>query len=108
MTNIVGQVGTKKLFENDRVIVWETRLRPGEKGDLHEHKHDYVIVVIEGDRAGADIAPEAQGPKNAFVGQRMEGDIHQGFVLFVEKGSVETAVNVGEQPFYEITVELKE
>ena len=50
MTNIVGQVGTEKLFENDRVIVWETRLRPGEKGDLHEHKHDYVIVVLEGDR----------------------------------------------------------
>jgi hypothetical protein len=40
----VERVGSKLLFENDRVRVWELRLAPGEREALHEHKHDYLMI----------------------------------------------------------------
>ena len=55
MSEIVGEVGTKKLFENDRVVVWEMRLAPGEKELVHEHHNDYVMVQIAGDRVAAQV-----------------------------------------------------
>ena len=36
------------LFENDRVVVWEMRLEPGEKELIHEHHNDYLMVQIAG------------------------------------------------------------
>jgi redox-sensitive bicupin YhaK (pirin superfamily) len=44
----LGDVGSTKLFENDKVILWEFVLEPGEKTPLHTHKHDYVWYVLEG------------------------------------------------------------
>lgn len=46
----MAEVGTALLFENDRVKVWEMDLEPGEDSGLHHHGHDYVLVVIDGDR----------------------------------------------------------
>ena len=107
MGEIVGEVGTKKLFENDRVIVWEMRLAPGEKELVHEHKNDYLMVQIAGDRVAADFEPGCKGTWSEFAGQRLEGDVFNGNVLFAEKGGIEAAVNIGNEPFYEIIVELK-
>ena len=61
MERTFGEVGTKLLFENDRVKVWELRLAPGEKERVHEHKRDYVMVQISGDRVAADFEPECGG-----------------------------------------------
>ena len=108
MSEIVGEVGTKKLFENDRVIVWEMRLEPGEKELVHQHQHDYLMVQITGDRVAADFEPGSQGTWSDFAGQRLEGDVYNGNVLFAEKGGIEAAVNVGNETFYEIIVELKD
>ena len=108
MAEIVGEVGTKKLFENERVVVWEMRLGPGEKEQVHEHTRDYVMVQISGDRVAADFEPGSSGTWKDFAGQRLEGDVFNGNVLFAEKGGIEAAVNVGDEPFYEIIVELKE
>ena len=35
---IEGTVGSKKLFENDKVIVWDFVLQPGETTPLHQHE----------------------------------------------------------------------
>lgn len=40
-------VGTKKVYENDRVVVWELELDPGEKIPLHTHVLDYMFYVYE-------------------------------------------------------------
>ena len=50
----------------------------------------------------------ARGPGADFAGQRLEGDVANGNVLFAEKGGIEAAVNVGNETFYEIIVELKD
>lgn len=41
------QVGTKLIFENDRVGVWEVRLRPGDRADFHIHDKPYFWTVVD-------------------------------------------------------------
>jgi hypothetical protein len=41
-------VGTRLLFENDRVRVWDLALKPGESLEKHAHRLDYVIIVESG------------------------------------------------------------
>src|SRR5919206_4178444 len=43
-----GPVGTRVLFENDRVRVWEVELQPGETLPMHHHALDYVVVSVTG------------------------------------------------------------
>jgi beta-alanine degradation protein BauB len=40
-------VGTRVVFENDRVRVWEIELGPGESLPMHLHELDYVFVVVD-------------------------------------------------------------
>ena len=41
-------VGSKVVFEDDKVKVWEFNLEPGEKTPVHTHEMDYVFYVIDG------------------------------------------------------------
>ena len=51
-----GDVGNKKVYENDRVCVWELRLEPGEESPVHRHGLDHILIQIAGDRIA--LAPE--------------------------------------------------
>ena len=42
------QVGTKVMFENERVRVWDLNLAPGESLPEHLHELDYLIMVVSG------------------------------------------------------------
>jgi quercetin dioxygenase-like cupin family protein len=46
--NCMAGVGTRKVFEDDRVIVWHLDLEPGQQGERHTHKLDYVVRVLSG------------------------------------------------------------
>lgn len=48
MGKIMSDVATKKLFENEKVVVWEMTLDLGERTGVHTHKHDYFFQVISG------------------------------------------------------------
>jgi quercetin dioxygenase-like cupin family protein len=100
---VLGGVGTKVLFENDRVRVWEMRLEPGERGAVHRHDLDHLLIEIDGDKMAVEPEPDTEGPYKDYL----EGDITPGAVIYVTRGGVETAVNVGSKPFHEIIVELK-
>ena len=41
-----GPVGTRVVFENERVRVWEIELAPGESLAMHQHDLDYVVVTL--------------------------------------------------------------
>ena len=41
-------IGTRLLFQNDEVGVWEVRLRPGERGGFHLHDRHYFWTVVQG------------------------------------------------------------
>jgi hypothetical protein len=101
--HVLGGVGTRLLFENDRVRVWELRLAPGERSDLHQHELDHVLVQIAGDRVAVEPDAATAGPYTEYF----EGQIQPGVAVYVERGGVETAVNTGALPYHEIIVELK-
>lgn len=44
----MSEVGTTKIFENERIILWEFVLEPGARTPCHTHRHDYVFYVLEG------------------------------------------------------------
>jgi len=102
-----GDIATKLLMENDRVRIWEMRLEPGERSALHRHENDYVMIQIAGDKMAAQFEPDSGGPWGG-AGGWVEGDIVPGNVIYAERGGIETAVNNGTKPFYEIVVELKD
>ena len=101
----LGDIATKLLLENDRVRIWEMRLPPGGRSDLHEHELDYIMIQIDGDKMAAEFEPDS---KDEWGGGRVEGDIAPGNVLYASRGGIETAINTGSKEFYEIVVELKD
>jgi beta-alanine degradation protein BauB len=101
---VLGDVGTRLVWENERVRIWEMVLEPGERSAVHEHTLDYLLVPLAGDRIGVEVEPDSAG---AF---RESGDfvVPVGKATFVARGGVETAVNTGRDTYREILVELKD
>jgi len=100
----LGPLGTKVVFENDTVRVWVLRLAPGERSAIHRHDLDHLLIQISGDRIAVEPQPDAQGPHREYL----EAPVIPGMVAHVAKGGIETAINVGDEPYYEIIVELKD
>ena len=101
---VLGPVGTEIVFENDRVRVWQLRLAPGERSAIHRHELDNILIQISGDRIAAEPEPDSEGPYREYI----EAEPVPGAVIYVTKGGVETAVNVGKEPYLEVIVELKD
>ena len=101
---VLGGVGTRLLFENDRVKAWELRLAPGEDSDVHRHDLDHILVLLGGDRIAVQPESDTKGPYKEYL----ESDVVPGMAVFVPRGGVETARNVGRQPYHEVVVELKD
>jgi hypothetical protein len=100
----LGDVATKLLFENERVRIWEMRLAPGEEGDVHRHDLDYVLVQIEGDRMAVVPEPDSGGAYREYL----EADVAPGQAIFIGRGGIEKAKNVGGRAYREILIELKD
>lgn len=99
-----GAVGTRLIFENDKVRVWQVRLAPGEQGPVHRHDLDHLLVQVSGDRIAVLPEPDSSGPFRDYL----EADVIPGAVVHVRRGGVESARNVGDEPYLEIVVELKD
>ena len=104
MTRELGGVGTGVLFENDRVRIWELRLGPGEKSDVHQHELDHILVLVSGDRIAVEPEADTGGPYKQFL----EAEVVPGSAVYVPRGGIETAVNTGAEPYVEIIIELKD
>jgi hypothetical protein len=100
----LGGVGSKVVFEDDRVRVWVLKLAPGERSAIHEHEVDHLLIQVRGDRVAVEPEADTKSPYR----ERMEADVIPGMVTFVPAGGIETAVNCGEEPYYEVIVELKQ
>ena len=101
---VLGPMGDKVIFENDRVRIWELVIPPGGDSNCHVHDLDYVLVQLGGDRVAAVPEPDTKSPYNEY----MEADVVPGQVIYIERGGVEIARNVGEVPYSEIIIELKD
>lgn len=94
----LGGVGTRLVFENERVKVWELFLEPGERSPRHEHTLDYLFCVLEGESVDADTDD----------GETIRIPVEPGNTFFIGRGGVETAVNRSAVRFREILIELKD
>jgi beta-alanine degradation protein BauB len=99
----LGPIATRVLFENDRVRVWENVLEPGEESAVHRHDLDYLIVDLAGDRIAARPAPDDTSGR-----QPIEAPVRAGQVVYLRRGSTETAVNTGQATYRTILIELKD
>lgn len=98
---ISSEVGTRVLFENDRVRVWDLRLEPGESTGLHRHESDYLYVVIgDGELQSVHADGTTDAPR-----KMSDGDVRFREVI---GETTHAAVNTGDQPWRNIVVELKE
>lgn len=106
-------VGTRKVFEDDRVVVWHLDLEPGEQGEQHTHHLDFVARVL----SGATL--EVSGPDGEFL-YRVERMVGDTMSFRMEGGSVvadlpghsgvpatHSVRNVGKGTFKEVLVEFK-
>ena len=101
---VLGGVGTRLLFENDRVKVWELRLAPGEESPIHRHELDHLLIQLSGDRVAVIPEEDTDGPYTDYL----EAEVIPGMTVFVDRGGVETARNIGAEPYREIIIELKD
>ena len=65
------RIGTKILFENDRVRVWEIDLKPGGRMPFHSHTTPYFWVCVDGAPA---TGREPDGSMSLFDHQAGEVD----------------------------------
>ena len=80
------------------------KLAPGEDSATHRHDLDHLLIQVAGDRIAAVPEPDTESPYNEYI----EADVIPGMVTFVPRGGIETARNVGDHPYREIIVELKD
>jgi len=92
----MAEVGTKLVFENERVKIWEFTLRPGESIEAHKHDHDYFFYPLEG---GTLEVTRATGVTRATL--------EAGKVYYRSGGDTHAAKNVDDHRYHEILVELK-
>lgn len=100
LTSVSDNVGTKLLFENDRVRVWDLCLAPGESTGKHRHSTDYLYVTVGG---GILQGIDADG-KPKPVQPMSDGEVR---FRKVDGEEIHEAVNIGTDPCRNIVVELK-
>ena len=95
-----ADIGTKLLFENERVKVWEIKLAPSERAPFHRHTHNYFYVCVDPGRV------RTRFPNGYYA----EGDEDVGNVEFMEHSpdnpGIHDLENVGETTIRYTTVEL--
>ncbi|WP_244851761.1 hypothetical protein [Caballeronia sp. SL2Y3] len=109
-------VGSEKVFENDKVIVWNFVLQPGEETPVHTHEHSYMWYAIEGaplhiyDKDGADLGI-FEVPTGAVYSLQCEGGYLE-VLSELGKGArvpaTHKARNDGTRPYREVLVEYKD
>jgi hypothetical protein len=101
MSEVSTDIGTKLLFENDRIRVWEMVLQPGEYVHVHRHVYDHCFVYTTPSRIRVEYS-DSPVP--------VEVELPDGFVQYTEVGRdglpPHRIRNIGPQVHRQILVEL--
>ena len=97
------KVGTRLMFENDRVRVWDLALAPGESLAKHVHHTDYFFIVESG---GLIRFADPDHPSDY-----RDVQFHDDQVTFREVGDGKVdnrLTNIGTKPHRNYVIELKQ
>lgn len=110
----MAEVGTKKVFENDRIIVWELFVAPGERHGRHTHELPYVLYVIQGSSVKAyDADGEVAASADVHSGEVLEFVLEDGEFKMddgeatIRVPATHSLENVGETDYKELMIEFK-
>lgn len=116
MTPVSENVGGQKVFENDRIIVWNFELKPGEETPMHKHGNSYMWYAIQGgpldceDEDGNDLGV-FDVPTGSVFEIKCEGDQLE-ILSEVAQGTLfpvtHKAKNIGDVTYREILIEFKD
>src|SRR5215471_1685903 len=93
-----GPVGSRILFENDLVRVWEISLEPGEHLPPHYHALPYLVVTIEATHVRVV----------EHDGQSYDPPDAPGDVTFREDGQVHELQNISPIRYVNRLIEIKQ
>jgi len=95
-------VGTHRLFENDRVRVWDLRLKPGDRLGRHIHKVDNFFVMLSGGLIRFENPDDSTDFKDVqFVDDRVT------FVNVPPEGKIDNRLeNIGTKAHRNLLIEL--
>lgn len=96
------QVGTRLLFENDRVRVWDLALAPGEWLESHLHREDFFFIVAAG---GHLRHADPNNPADAHEVRYEDGQVV--FIEAPEEILHHRLTNIGTKPYRNFVIELK-
>lgn len=102
VTQPTEQVGTRVMFENDRIRVWDLSLAPGESLAKHIHRSDYFFIV----ESGGLIRFANPDDESDYRDVQFKDD--QVTFHAVEEGKVDNRLtNIGTKPHRNYVIELK-
>ena len=110
---MMGGVGSFIVFENDKVIIWELLLEPGQQTACHTHKYDYIFYVLEGsklevfDKHDAFLFSFDANTGDAFAFTCREGELFSSDGKNLQVTATHSARNGGKTRYREILVETK-
>lgn len=94
-------LGTRVVFENEAIQVWEVRLEPGHRGAFHIHDQTYFWTVVDAGR----------GLQRFADGSLVIRDYQLGETRYLEHSADNALIhdleNVGERTLRFVTVALK-
>jgi len=115
MTTISDNIGSKIIFENDNIIVWDFELKPGEETPMHKHSHSYMWYALQGapldceDEHGNDLGV-FDVPTGSVFNIKREGDkleVMSDIAKGVKFPITHKAKNIGKETYREILIEFK-
>ena len=97
-------IGTKLLFQNEVVRVWDFNLPPGQSTKLHTHKRDWLFVDVTDKNMLRIDYPDRPEPDHR---SREDGQVTFSFVDKVDPDRrTHRATNSGGEPLRQILIEF--
>ena len=109
----MGEVGSYKVFENEKIIIWELILGPSEQTACHTHQHDYIFYVLEGstlevfNRNEDFLFSFASNTGDAFAFKCQNGQLVSSDNKDLQVTATHSARNAGASRYREMLIETK-
>lgn len=107
-------IGTKVIYEDERVRVWNFTLAPGEMTSMHRHENDYHFVAIQPSQLqvwGEDGTILFEFRAEGTLGFKIEGEyllpVSENVQLPYIVPRTHAAKNIGPNMYHEILFESK-